>query len=749
MIQPHETLEFNKPARAACSTRPEWWAFARKAMRRLQQSAGDASPEVFTLDDCDDDTAPMAEHHAERATASAASTPSLLDLLNEHPQIYGLPPEEWDAILDAGGDPAATQEAGHNHHPLHVAPRKLLLLARMAASFGSGGAFAEVLRPGAITLLEEVPEEDLGLLESLMTCLLPEGWDLFHPKDSSNTPGCLTIVKPKPSDGRASAPSTTAFSNDLLAAIESAAPVLIILPAGGSLPPDLPTDHLNRISLAPLCLETLIAALCTSHSSTGRIDEAATRRALPPDRSLAHLSPLAITLAMRADTARAVAARLATLATAADRAPRNDGPRLEEFSGSSPALSAARQMVRDLQAWQRGEVAWKDLNRSMLLYGPPGTGKTWLACAMGNSAGLSTVRGTFGEWQSSGHLGDMLKAIRATFAQARASAPAVLIIDELDAVGSREDREPRNFSYKVQVINAFLAEMDGIASQEGVMVIGSCNHIDLIDPAVIRAGRFDLKLEVPLPDAGTLSGVFRGHFPEWSEPDLRKLGEDALGQSMAEVDALIRQALVSARGQARSVTPADLRAMFSRDRDPDHDWRVAIHECGHAIVCAALGLGRVTRVMLGLHGGGEVVWTPTVRHGVARNTEDLLAHFMAGRAAERLVFGEVSDGAGGDRESDIAKATVLALRHHSRHGHGLFGPVWMGMSEDRLLHDPAIRNRIRAQIDAGEERALEVLVANHDLLEPMARALVERRAFDEHQITMWLGRLGKSAGPPD
>ena len=128
---------------------------------------------------------------------------------------------------------------------------------------------------------------------------------------------------------------------------------------------------------------------------------------------------------------------------------------------------------------------------------PPGTGKSWLARAIGNSADFTVVTATFGQWQAEGHLGDMLKAMRQCFHNARAAMPTVLIIDEIDSVGSREDRDPRNRSYRTQVINAFLAELDAISREKGLIVIGTCNHRELIDPAVMRAGRFDLKIELP------------------------------------------------------------------------------------------------------------------------------------------------------------------------------------------------------------------------------------------------------------
>ena len=191
-----------------------------------------------------------------------------------------------------------------------------------------------------------------------------------------------------------------------------------------------------------------------------------------------------------------------------------NGPRLEDMDGDTAALRAAKRLVSDLLLWKRGEIRWSDLSRSLLLYGPPGTGKTWLARAMGNSAGLNVVTGTFGQWQAAGHLGDMLREMRRTFAEARRLAPSFLIIDEIDAVGSRTDEDRHSSNYRANVINAFLAEMDGIAREEGVIVVATCNHSDRIDAAVVRAGRMDLKIELALPDAAAILALLRQHLRE-------------------------------------------------------------------------------------------------------------------------------------------------------------------------------------------------------------------------------------------
>ncbi|MDN5873977.1 MAG: ATP-binding protein, partial [Sinobacteraceae bacterium] len=122
---------------------------------------------------------------------------------------------------------------------------------------------------------------------------------------------------------------------------------------------------------------------------------------------------------------------------------------------------------------------------------------------------MALVRGSFATWQAQGHLGHMLRAMRASFAEAAAARPAILVIDEIDAVGDRADPDSHNASYRHQVINGFLEEMDGLKHLEGVLVVGTCNYPDRIDAAVLRPGRFDLKVEVPLPGPRALARMLR------------------------------------------------------------------------------------------------------------------------------------------------------------------------------------------------------------------------------------------------
>ncbi len=726
------------------SSRPNWWAHAQQAIRRLQQEESENPPRGtmklggtrrgFGFDD---------DLPTQLGASADVPPPSPLALLSAVPDLRHLPPDDWDAIADAGGDPAATTERGATSPAVQVPWRKLLLTVQLAASVGSAERLHAMLARGAVTLLTGVAEDDLKVAGQMLTHLIPQDWLLEFEGGNDLTEQCLSVIKPRLMDGKISTAAARDFLADVVRGLQSSEPVLIVQTTNATLPADLPIDRIQRITLVPVTGDVLVATLSASHSATGRIDEAHFRAALPDDNVLSSVSPVVLALAMRGATAREVAERLSVSVGVPARSAGAE-PRLQDFTGDGKALRAARQLVRDLALWRAGTIGWHDLSRSLLIYGPPGTGKTWLARAIGNDANLSVVTGSFAKWQAEGHLGDMLRAMRRSFAEARRETPAVLIIDEIDAAGSRQDSDRHNHNYRVQVINSFLAELDSLSREEGVIVVGTCNHPETLDPAILRAGRFDLKIQMPLPDAEALYGVFRQHL-SFPEADLRDLSRRAVGHTPADIDAIIRQVRAECRSDGREPTLEYLRACFGGHDNVELLHRIAVHECGHAIVCAALGLGRVTRVLL-TRGGGEIHVDLRPQAGLTGDITATLSRMLAGRAAERLIFGTVSAGAGGSIESDIAQATQLALAIDSKLGLGLQGAVWRGGDEAALLRDPAIFEAVRRRIEDAEDRALAILATHRTLLEDMARALVAAREFGLAEAANWLRQL---PGPTD
>ncbi|WP_240547657.1 AAA family ATPase [Paracoccus sp. J56] len=747
MTQTIATSPRNPNPESGTHNHPVWGPLARQAIRRLRADLAERlTPSWDPCLDPEDMDLPELLEAAMSPPGSAA-----LDALNRSPAAQNISPEEHDAIADAGGDPAATAANGTSQPRIRLPAGKLFPLLRLAASIGSIPDRNAMLVPGAITVIARVPGDLIDQINRLMSHLLPQDMSVaLSPGRLPKGQPYVLLLSPDISNNKVSERAVSAFAADLARAVDMRAPIVILWPDEAAVPAMLQQAPIQRRAFAPLSAEILMTALRATHSATGRIDETAVRTALPNDAALSDLEPLALSLAMRAPSAKAVAERIVTLTNKAPRAAA-DGPWLEDIHGNTPALQAARQITRDLRVWKTGEVAWQDLTRTLLLYGPPGTGKSWIARAMGNSAGFSVVTGTFGQWQAAGHLGDMLREMRRTFSQARAQAPTVLIIDEIDAVGSREDRDRdrHNHSYRVQVINAFLAEMDAVAREEGVIVIGTCNHPDLIDPAVLRAGRFDMKVALPLPDADGLFSVFRHCLPDLREVDLRDLAARAVGCSAADIDAAIRQTRAIARGQKRDMTLDDLRQVFILDHDPAIDRRVALHECGHAIICAALNLGPVRRIFLNRDGGGGTVFTAREKPGLLSDLQDRLTQILAGRAAERLVIGDISAGAGGSADSDLAQATMIATSIQTRYGLGAQGPVWTADPETLIALDPDVLFRVRRELEAAEKRAVQILSVHRNLLEEMAEALMASRDMDRTEAQDWLARVRHTAPDDD
>lgn len=335
-----------------------------------------------------------------------------------------------------------------------------------------------------------------------------------------------------------------------------------------------------------------------------------------------------------------------------------------------------------------------------------------------------------------------------TFAEARRRAPCILFIDEIDAVGSRTDSDRQNRSYRTQVINGFLGEMNAISIKEGVIVIGACNHPERMDAAMVRAGRFDLKIEVPLPDADQILAVLRQHLHEdIADPELRSLSRKAVGRTPAEIDAAIRAARSDARHARKMLNIAMLRDHLGIRLDGEHVgqlWRVAVHEAGHAVICAALGLGQVTGLMVSGEGGHATRRCAPVQ-GLLSDIDAEIAYSLGGRAAERLVFGEVSSEAGGPAQSDLARATRHALDIEATYGLGLEGPVWHETPAALMLQNSHLRGRVRQRIERAERRAGTILAANRELIERLAEDLLRQRSMKTPEIGRWLRQVTPEA----
>ena len=418
---------------------------------------------------------------------------------------------------------------------------------------------------------------------------------------------------------------------------------------------------------------------------------------------------------------------------------------LDNLHGADDAVRWGRSLAIDMASYAVGEITWDDVDRGCLLSGPPGCGKPTFAKALAASCGLPLIASSYSEWEAvkDGHLGDVTRGIKATFKQARESAPCILFLDELDTIQSRGRQQNQHSDWWAAIITALLGEMDGITGREGVVIIAASNHPEAIHPAIRRAGRLDREIELGLPTATALTLIMREHLSDQAEGlDLMAVSRRMRGCSGADAAKLIRGARRRARGERRDLETADLLAELLEGR-PQRDAvflrRLAIHEAGHAVARVLRMPGTLLEVsiipMPGAHGYNSSEHSDDGRLSVIEAR--MIVH-LAGRAAEEVVLGEATSGAGSVEYSDLARATVLACAVETQYGLG-GSLVWRGMvgpeNVDIMMRmDPLLARSIRERLDRLYQDILALIQENRGAVEAVAAALLEREVLDVLEV---------------
>ncbi|MGR9297005.1 AAA family ATPase [Rhizobium leguminosarum] len=356
-------------------------------------------------------------------------------------------------------------------------------------------------------------------------------------------------------------------------------------------------------------------------------------------------------------------------------------PRLSELPGFSSVRSWASELGTDLAAWRAGSLAWSSVDRAALLIGPPGVGKTMCAGALATELGLPLVATSAGQWQSAGggYLGDMLKAMRSSFTEAAAlKSGALLFLDELDSIGNRGHRSRHEY-YETQVVNTFLE----LTSKEmpGVVLLAATNRPDDIESAILRSGRFERHIHVDLPTQQERAEILSFHLGGFSPDRLRRWTDQLHEFSPADLERIGRAIKRSARAAGREIEEIDVENGMPPKAALSEEVlrRIAIHECGHAIVALSCDFVDAVTVELSytvledreMQSGGQVRYETRNR---ILPTEDVLRAqiriSLAGLAAEEVELGGKSTGAGGHLGSDLDVATEIAKRMVATWGMG-------------------------------------------------------------------------------
>jgi len=434
-------------------------------------------------------------------------------------------------------------------------------------------------------------------------------------------------------------------------------------------------------------------------------------------------------------------------------------------------VDEAKQELAEVVGFLKNPQAYGRLGarvpKGVLLVGPPGTGKTLLARAVAGEAGVAFLSITGSEFVEM-FVGVGAARVRDLFQEARARAPAIIFIDELDALGGARGIDMRlgGHSEKEQTLNQLLAEMDGFDPSVGIIVLSATNRPEILDPALLRAGRFDRQVLVDRPDRKGRIEILRVHLKKIqtvSDLDVDAIAGMTTGFTGADLANLVNEAALAATRRGAAATALDdfTQAVErivagiekkSRILSPREREIVAHHEMGHAIVALSLpGTDPVQKVSIiprGLGALGYTMQRPTEDRFLLGRSElaNRLAVLLGGRASESLVYSEVSTGAADDlaRATEIARDMVVRFGMSEALGQATYepersafmngnAPIWQPHSYSDGTAE-AIDHAVKELIDAAFRTATSILQRNHAVLEAAAKQLLAHESLGQQEL---------------
>jgi len=437
----------------------------------------------------------------------------------------------------------------------------------------------------------------------------------------------------------------------------------------------------------------------------------------------------------------------------------------KDVAGVDEAKEELREIIEFLREAQKFQKLGGRIPKGVLLVGHPGTGKTLLARAVAGEANVPFFSISGSDFVEM-FVGVGASRVRDLFEQGKKNAPCIIFIDEIDAVGRHRGAGlGGGHDEREQTLNQLLVEMDGFESNEGVILIAATNRPDVLDPALLRPGRFDRRVVVPLPDVRGREEILRVHtrkIPLADDVDLSILARGTPGFSGAELSNMVNEAaLNAARNNRKSVLMYDFelakdKVLMGAERKSllltEEEKKVtAYHEAGHAIVAALMPhadpLHKVTIIPRGMALGVTMQLPETDKHNYTLdylNTQ--IAVMMGGRLAEEIFLNQMSTGAG----NDIERATEMSRKMVCEWGMSSLGPLTFGKKEEQIFLGREISqhrdfseetareidSEVRRLVNTGYEKAKNIILENRDAMVRIALALLEREVLDASELKM-------------
>lgn len=445
----------------------------------------------------------------------------------------------------------------------------------------------------------------------------------------------------------------------------------------------------------------------------------------------------------------------------------SEGIKFSDVAGEDEAKENLTEIVDYLHDPSKYKDIGASMPKGILLVGPPGTGKTMLAKAVAGEANVPFFSMSGSEFVEM-FVGMGASKVRDLFKQAKEKAPCIVFIDEIDAIGKKRDGQIGGNDEREQTLNQLLTEMDGFEGNSGVMILAATNRPDALDPALTRPGRFDRRVPVELPDLKGREEILKVHAKKIKiadDVDFKLIARMASGASGAELANIINEAALRAvRDKRKFVNQSDLEesievviAGYQKKNSILTDaekWRVSYHEVGHALVAAKqTNSAPVTKITIIPRTSGALGYTMQVDEGnhylmTKSELENKIATLTGGRAAEEVVFGDVSTGA----SNDIEQATKLARAMITRYGMSKdFDMVALETVNNRYLGGDTslaasaetaavIDKQVVALVKAQHEKAAQILLENREKLEEISHFLYEKETITGDEFMEILNR---------